>query len=54
MISDILLRFAYALGIIFAGASAYWRITPSWGVGLQANFWFIPEIHYGSSSSLSQ
>jgi hypothetical protein len=37
-----------------AGASAYWRITPSWGVGLQANFWFIPEIHYGDSSSLSQ
>jgi thioredoxin 1 len=27
MISDILLRFAYALGIIFVGASAYWLLS---------------------------
>ena len=27
MISDILLRFAYALGIIFVGAGAYWLLS---------------------------
>jgi hypothetical protein len=37
-----------------AGGGAYWRISPSWGVGLQANLWFVPEIHYGAYSSLSQ
>jgi hypothetical protein len=37
-----------------AGAGAYWRVSPSWSVGLQASFWFIPEIHYGDYSSLSQ
>jgi hypothetical protein len=31
-----------------AGAAAYWRITPSWGIGLKAALWFIPEIHYGN------
>jgi hypothetical protein len=36
-----------------AGCGAYWRATPSWSVGLQASFWFVPEIHYGASSGLS-
>lgn len=37
-----------------AGVGAYWRIAPSWSVGLQSSLWFIPEIHYGDYSSLSQ
>lgn len=37
-----------------AGAGAYWRVSPSWSVGLQAYLWFVPEIHYGDYSSLSQ
>ncbi len=36
-----------------AGCGAYWRATPSWSIGLQAYFWFVPEIHYGGSSDLS-
>jgi hypothetical protein len=36
-----------------AGGGAYWRITGSWSIGLQAFLWFVPEIHYGSSASLS-
>jgi len=30
-----------------AGLGAYWRVTPGWSVGIQGNFWFVPEIHYG-------
>jgi hypothetical protein len=37
-----------------AGGAVYWRISPSWGVGLQTNLWFMPEIHYGDYASLSQ
>jgi hypothetical protein len=37
-----------------AGGAVYWRIGPSWGVGLHANLWFVPEIHYGDYSSLNQ
>jgi hypothetical protein len=37
-----------------AGAGTYWRINPSWSLGLQASFWFVPEIHYGDYTSLSQ
>jgi hypothetical protein len=36
------------------GGGAYWRATTSWSLGLQAYLWFVPEIHYGSSSGLSQ
>jgi hypothetical protein len=36
------------------GGGAYWRATPSWSLGLQAYLWFLPEIHYGKYSSLSQ
>jgi hypothetical protein len=28
-----------------AGGGAYWRITPGWSVGLQAYYWFVPELH---------
>jgi hypothetical protein len=37
-----------------AGGGAYWRATPSWSLGIQAYLWFVPEIHYGSYSELSQ
>jgi hypothetical protein len=37
-----------------AGGGAFWRITPSWGVGVRTNLWFVPELHYGTYSSLSQ
>jgi hypothetical protein len=36
------------------GGGIYWLISPSWGIGLQTNLWFVPEIHYGTYSSLSQ
>jgi hypothetical protein len=36
------------------GAGAYWRITPAWSVGIQANFWFVPEIHYGDYAYLTE
>jgi hypothetical protein len=37
-----------------AGAGVFWRISPGWSVGVQGNFWFVPEIHYGDYASLSQ
>jgi hypothetical protein len=37
-----------------AGGGAYWRATASWSIGLQAYLWFVPEIHYGAYSNLSQ
>jgi hypothetical protein len=37
-----------------AGAGVYYRIDPSWSLGLQSSFWFVPELHYGSYSSLTQ
>jgi hypothetical protein len=37
-----------------AGAGAYWRLSSGWSVGLQSYLWFVPEIHYGSYSNLSQ
>jgi hypothetical protein len=36
-----------------AGVSAYYRITPAWSAGIQANFWFVPEIHYFDYASLT-
>lgn len=36
------------------GGGAYWRATSSWSLGLQAYLWFVPEIHYGSYTKLSQ
>jgi hypothetical protein len=36
------------------GGGAYWRATTSWSLGLQAYLWFVPEIHYGANSGLSQ
>jgi hypothetical protein len=36
------------------GGGAYWRISPSWGIGIQTNLWLVPEIHYGDYASLSQ
>jgi hypothetical protein len=35
-----------------AGGGAYWRIAPSWSVGLQAYFWFVPELHTDPYTSL--
>jgi hypothetical protein len=35
-----------------AGGGAYWRIAPSWSVGLQAYFWFVPELHVDPYTSL--
>jgi hypothetical protein len=37
-----------------AGGGAYWRASSSWSLGLQAYLWFVPEIHYGNYSELSQ
>jgi hypothetical protein len=37
-----------------AGGGAYWRASASWSLGLQAYLWFVPEIHYGSYTSLNQ
>lgn len=37
-----------------AGGGVYWRATASWSLGVQAFLWFVPEIHYGEFSSLSQ
>ncbi len=37
-----------------AGAGIYWRAVASWSFGLQAYFWLIPEIHYGSYADLTQ
>jgi hypothetical protein len=37
-----------------AGGGAFWRATPGWSFGLQAYLWFVPEIHYGDSSNLSE
>ena len=37
-----------------AGAGAYWRVSPGWSLGIQANLWFVPEIHYGEYAGLTQ
>jgi hypothetical protein len=37
-----------------AGVGVYWRISSGWSIGIQPSFWFIPEIHYGKYSSLTQ
>lgn len=37
-----------------AGAGVYYRVSSSWSLGIQPVFWFIPEIHYGNYSSLTQ
>lgn len=37
-----------------AGFGAYWRVSSGWSLGIQPSFWFIPEIHYGKYSSLTQ
>jgi hypothetical protein len=37
-----------------AGIGAYWRVSSGWSVGVQPSFWFIPEIHYGNWSNLTQ
>jgi hypothetical protein len=37
-----------------AGAGVFWRISPGWSVGVQGNFWFVPELHYGDYADLTQ
>jgi hypothetical protein len=37
-----------------AGGGAYWRAAASWSLGLQAYFWFVPELHYGNFGNLNQ
>jgi hypothetical protein len=37
-----------------AGVGAYWRISSGWSLGLQGYLWFVPEVHYGDYSYLSQ
>jgi hypothetical protein len=34
------------------GGGAYWRIAPGWSVGLQAYYWFVPELHVNPYTSL--
>jgi hypothetical protein len=36
-----------------AGGGAYWRITSGWSVGLQAYFWFVPELHFDPYTDLN-
>ncbi len=36
------------------GAGALWQTGSGWSVGIRAEGWFIPEIHYGDYSSLTR
>jgi hypothetical protein len=36
------------------GMGVFWRATGAWSLGLQANLWFIPELHYGSYTDLNR
>ena len=37
-----------------AGPAVYWRATSDWSLGLNANFWLVPELHYGAYANLDQ
>ncbi len=36
--------------IVKPGASFYWVANASWGFGLTAKYWWVPEIYFGSRS----
>jgi hypothetical protein len=36
------------------GGGASWRISNSWSIGLEPYYWLVPEIHTGSSASLTR
>lgn len=37
-----------------AGGGAFWRINNDWSAGLQAYYWFVPEIHTGEYADLTR
>ena len=37
--------------IIKPGASFYWNYNSEWSFGLRAEYWFIPEVYFGSTAS---
>lgn len=37
-----------------AGLGALWQTGTGWSVGIQANYWFVPEIHYGEYADLTR
>jgi hypothetical protein len=37
-----------------AGGGAYIQITEAWSLGGQLYWWFIPELHYGTSANLNR
>ena len=37
-----------------AGGSGCYRINSTWSVGLEINYWFVPEIHTGDYSDLTR
>ena len=39
---------------IKAGGGAFVQLSQSWSLGGQLYWWFIPEVHYGSSASLNR
>ena len=40
--------------ILKAGAVADWRVSNAWSVGVQAMYWFWPEIHTGDYADLTR
>lgn len=37
-----------------AGGGAYWRMSSGWSLGVEANYWFVPEIHTGDYADLTR
>jgi len=37
-----------------AGGGAYWRVSSGWSLGIEANYWFVPEIHTGKHADLTR
>ena len=33
------------------GASVFWNITPSWAIGLNVKYWWVPEIYFNDKPS---
>lgn len=37
-----------------AGGGAYYRVSTGWSLGLEVNYWFVPEIHSGDYANLTR
>jgi hypothetical protein len=44
----------YVGPIIKPGASIYWNFNGEWSFGLQTEYWWVPEIYFGTSPPSSQ